>query len=151
VSGDKEKGHIRALWCGLYRQDIVLAIQLQLMDADGDHLVGRVAKISADAGEVRWFVDVRGNAGQPLLVGSALFVTGTGVVGKVALDRGAFVWRHEGLDSNPGMFVGFHGPRIDGPNVVFPAFHYSGGNAVPPAWPRAVVVDAESGRMLPPK
>jgi hypothetical protein len=126
---------------------LVLVYEARRADEEGDYLKGYVALFDV-SGKVKWFLSFPGNVGDPLLAEGRLYVSGIGFLGKIDLRAGAFTWKVEGLYREPGMFIFFELPHLEGHRVVFGARHSVGGQDVAARGPKSVAVDDRSGQVL---
>lgn len=141
-------GYVEKLWCGSVGPDLLLMHQSLYFGEDDDFSGGGLVRIARTSGRVLWSVALSGNVGPPLRQESYLYVTGMGAVGKLDLNSGKFRWRHTGLLRKPGIFVAFERPRLEGANVVFPAINAVPSDAPTRRWPKALVVNDATGKIL---
>jgi hypothetical protein len=109
----------------------VLLVRRSIRDGDkvveGDVLQGRVARLQGTSLKTKWVaITALSDPGHQIVAGNSMFVTGIGMIGELDLDTGVYLWRHENIpERNPGKFVIFTLPRVEGNFVFFeedPAF-----------------------------
>ncbi len=101
-----------------YGDDVIVVYGL----TDGEGAAGRVARLGGDPLTVRWSLLVNGfNLSQGLLHGQFMYQAAIGLVGKIDLTTGKYVWKHEGLYGHirKGAFNAFETPVRDGGDVLF--------------------------------
>jgi hypothetical protein len=105
---------------------------------DNEAGVGIVVRLDSLNLTRRWRADIPGfNVGFALRDGHHLYVSCIGFVGKLDLNSGRYVWRHDDLYATE-QFNNFDRPRINGDAVEFPAGD------------RTFRVDRKTGRRLTP-
>lgn len=109
-------GHsLERLKYGSYRGNIVLYYQLNNVTSRSSW----VARIHPGTGKAVWATEVNGfNIGTPLAVGGKLYLTASGLVGKVDLETGKYDWVVSGLFKGRA-FESFRKPWVSGGQVVF--------------------------------
>ncbi|HET8781134.1 MAG TPA: hypothetical protein VFM63_01860 [Pyrinomonadaceae bacterium] len=105
-----------------YRGDVLLICETS--DSEGGS--GFITRLDGKTLAMKWKRSIRGfNVGQGLLEGNHAYVMATGFVGKVNLETGAYVWKHDNLyRSDTGRygdqdFNSFELPKIDDDAVLF--------------------------------
>ncbi len=106
--------------------------RLDYLDRDGDLIIiygvtdndaagGSVIRIDRIKLKKKWLADVPGfNIGEAVVKHHYLYLSAIGFVGKLDLDSGKYVWRHDGLyKKKPGIFNSFERPIIQGEMVEF--------------------------------
>ena len=89
---------------------------------DGEGSKSAIVRFDNRTMAPRWATAVYGfNVGDALVTGKYAYLTTFGFVGKLDLESGKFVWRHEGLyKRNPYAFNSFDRPFIVNATVNFP-------------------------------
>ncbi|HUL58104.1 MAG TPA: hypothetical protein VLU43_02450 [Anaeromyxobacteraceae bacterium] len=82
------------VWCASAGGDVILIYRASYYGPSGEWIGGGVARLQASTGRTKWTAEVGGNAGPPLVEARYAYVGGLGVIGKIDLDSGAYVWRH---------------------------------------------------------
>jgi hypothetical protein len=106
-----------ALYCLEYEGDLILIGEV----TDCCYGSGFIARLDGRTFKRKWKrVFSAFNVGPGLLDGTYAYVTGIGFVGKVSLQNGSFVWRHQDLyQRNNSAFNSFEVPEVNGGVVVF--------------------------------
>lgn len=100
---------------GSYRGNLVLYYQLNNVTSRSSW----VARIHLGTGKAVWVTEVNGfNIGTPLAVGGKLYLTASGLVGKIDLRTGKYDWVVSGLFKGKA-FEQFRKPWVSGDHIVF--------------------------------
>ena len=111
--------------------DLVVVYEVQLLNRPvrvGDQMTNenilqqRVARFHKRTLRTKWLaITGRGDPpGPPAVAGDSIFVSGVGMIGEIDLETGTFLWMHENLpERNPGKYVIFAVPRVEGDFVFF--------------------------------
>ena len=91
-------------------QDLLVAYELE----DGEVGVARVVRLDGRSLLRRWVLEIKAfNLSAGTFEGSYMYQAAIGVVAKIDLRRGGFVWKHEGLyDRARGAFGAFAPPVV---------------------------------------
>ena len=111
--------------------DLIVVYDVLLLNRpvrDGDQvnkeniLQKRVARFHKRTLRTKW-VAITGRSdppGPPAVAGDSMFVSAVGMIGEIDLRTGTFLWMHENLpERNPGKYVLFTVPRVEGDSVFF--------------------------------
>ena len=105
----------RAIYHAEYQVDVLLLCEV----SDGEGGAGFFVRLDGKTLRPKWKTWIPGfNVGQGLIEDDFAYVTAHGFVGKVDLQSGAFVWKHEGLYRD-AFFNVFDLPTIEGGFVLF--------------------------------
>lgn len=107
----------RAIYHAEYGGDLLLICEV----SDGIYGAGFITRLDRRTLRMKWKLIIPAfNVGQGLIEGRYAYFTGIGFIGKVALESGAFVWRHGDLYSNDNVaFNSFELPVIRGNTIIF--------------------------------
>jgi outer membrane protein assembly factor BamB len=125
---------------GATGDDIIFVLQLGV----GDSLIASVCRFDIKTNVEKWSAVVPGfNIGEPLTVGTMLYVSALGFVGKLDMESGTYLWQHNGL-YNDGVYNAFQKPWVSTGTVIFTELSNlrEGDDAL------YVRVDDESGQLL---
>ncbi len=129
----------RVIYHAQYQDDILFICEITDDEAGG----GFIARLDGRTLKMKWKRIIPAfNVGQGLVEGNYVYVTGIGFIGKINLESGAYVWRHDDLYRN-SAFNSFELPEIIGNATVFreSEIYYRQRVAV-------VQVDKQSGRII---
>ncbi len=118
------------------------------LSKEGDFSDGGGFRMDGRSSVVRWKLAVGPGLGEPVRDGNSVYLTSYGAVGKLDLNKGQFLWRHRSLDRSPGLYHHFKAPLLEGTRITFPATNRWYGAPPPDSWPKAIVLDRSSGRIL---
>jgi len=107
---DKDESLERLIYYASYRDDIVLICESSIGDGSG----GFIVRLDARTLKLKWKLTFPAfNIGQGLLFHNSAFVTGIGLVGRVDLESGKFLWKHVDLyGQKDGAFNSLEAPQI---------------------------------------
>ncbi len=116
---------------------------------DRDVGAGKVIRIDKAILKKKWLAHVPGfNIGEAVVKHHYLYLSAIGFVGKLDLDSGKYVWRHERLyNKKPGIFNSFERPVIEKDLVKFT-------ETLPPISkgpPVTIVINDLTGKILTPR
>lgn len=112
--------------------DVILIYGL----SDNESGIGKVARLASDPFEIKWTLDFGGfNLSTGLIRDQFLYQAAIGIVGKIDLEKGEYIWRHERLYGRRSYgrykaFNAFETPRLEGGAVLFPDRPYPRRSAV---------------------
>jgi len=117
---------------------------------DGDSGAGFITRLDGRTLKPKWKRIIPSfNVGQGLIEEQHVYLTAIGFIGKLNLESGAYVWRHDNLYRsgvyyyrNGGAYNAFELPKIEGQTVVFLEI------AVYPGIAKAIKVHKMSGKIL---
>jgi outer membrane protein assembly factor BamB len=129
-------GFLTAVSCGHFDSDFLFFVDV----SSGENGWSFAIRIAGDTGQTVWRSENAGfNTSQPLVDGRDMYLSSIGFVGKLSLDTGKFVWRHDGLYP---PYNGFGSPTIQR-RVAFPGF-----DELARPMHSSLVVDADTGRIV---
>lgn len=107
----------RAIYHAEYGGGLLLICEV----SDGIYGSGFIARLDGHTLRMKWKRIIPAfNLGPGLIEGQYAYVTGIGFIGKVNLESGAYVWRHEDLyGRDNAAFNSFELPVISGNTVIF--------------------------------
>jgi hypothetical protein len=132
---------ITSIYFSEYEGDLLLICEV----SDVESGAGFVTRLGQPSMRARWKQHVPGfNVGEPLREGRNLYVTGIGFVGKLDLETGEYVWKHENLygRGRKDAFNSFAVPELKGEEVLFkePSVYNGGG--------LTIFVNRKSGKLI---
>lgn len=110
----------RAVYYAEYQGDLLLTCEI----SDGESGAGFLTRLDGRTLRMKWkrLIDAF-NVGQGLIEDGYAYITAIGIIGKVDLRSGAYVWRHSNLyqvgEDSDGAFNFFELPVIKGDTVLF--------------------------------
>jgi hypothetical protein len=104
------------LW-GVIGGDVLMVYE----EGDGESGAGAIVRVTAAELRVKWHLRLPAfNVSLGIIEGNRLYQAGLGFVTAVDLDRGVFVWKHQGLyDARQFSFNAFDRPDVGPTDVVF--------------------------------
>ena len=112
-----DRGHLEQVYFLEYEGDLLLIYEV----TDGARGWGYAARLSPAAARVKWLTGISGfNFGPALVESGHAYLTAAGLLAKLDLGSGAYVWRQQlrpDKDSPPGQV--FQAPRVEGDQVFF--------------------------------
>src|SRR5688572_1875944 len=114
---DKHDYLARVIYHAEYQDDLLLIYEV----TDGESGAGFITRLDGRTLKTKWKRMIPAfSVGQGLIEAKFAYVTAIGFVGKVDLDSGVFIWRHNNLYREAdGAFNSFELPKISGNTVVF--------------------------------
>jgi len=112
-----DKGHVEQVYFFEHESDLLLLYEL----SDELNGWGYVVRLNQATFKPKWLIPISGfNLGTALVEGDYLYLTAAGLVAKVDLRSGSYVWRQENLRQkySPSFEV-FQAPWIKGDHVFF--------------------------------
>lgn len=109
---------IESLQYGEWGADVIVIYGVN----DGEGAAGKVARLTGDPLAVPWSLHVPGfNLSDGLIHRRFMYLAAFGFVGKLDLEQGAWVWRHDGLYGQPKKYAfnAFETPVRQGEEVLF--------------------------------
>jgi hypothetical protein len=127
-----------------YLDDLMLAYTV----SDGEYKVSNVSRIDGQTLEPVWNAIVPAfNMGVPAIQEQHIYVTSIGFIGKINVETGEYVWKHDELwQRNDGGYNSFALPIFDGEQVIFEEHPDAGAFYGRPA--KRIIVDLISGEIL---
>lgn len=110
--------YIENFYVSEYAGDLLLACGV----TDGKSGAGFFVRLEQPSMRARWKQNIPTyNLGEPLREGHYLYATGIGFVGKLNLETGEYVWKHEDLygRGRKDAFDSFAAPELKGEEVLF--------------------------------
>lgn len=109
----------RVVYFAPYMRDLLLMFETQL----GDGGSGRVVRVNLRTLKPKWNTSIPAfNVPRGLIEDRTAYVAGLGFVGKLDLETGGYIWRHDNMYRKylkTGAFNAFLTPQIVGTLVVF--------------------------------
>lgn len=109
----------RAIYFSEYNNDLILLCETHL----GDGGAGFVTRLDRNTLKPKWRVHIPGfNIANGTREDNAAYIAAIGFVGKINLENGKYIWKHENLYrkyKESGAFNIFETPQITGKLVVF--------------------------------
>jgi hypothetical protein len=122
-----------------YGKDLILVYDIQ--NDQEDYAAASVVRLNGSTLKIKWRVTMNPNSCPCVRENGSLYVAAWGFVGKIDLDRGRYVWSHDGKKRGFGDIESFKTLRIEGNDVLFLA---EGNQGVG----RAIRVDRATGKLV---
>jgi len=111
------------VWIGVfflaYGSDLILIYDTQ---NDGeDYAASLVVRLDGSTLKTKWRINMKPNSCPCLREDGYLYVAAWGFVGKIDLDKGRYVWSHDGRKKGFADLMSFETIRIEGNDVIFTA------------------------------
>jgi len=112
-----DRGHLEQVYFLEYEGDLLLIYEV----TDGARGWGYAARLSQATAQTKWLAGISGyNFGPALVESGYAYLTAAGLLAKLDLGSGAYVWRQQlrpDKDSPPAQV--FQAPRVEGDQVFF--------------------------------
>ena len=122
-----------------YAKDLILVYDIQ--NDQEDYASASVARLDGTTLKIKWRLTMNPNSCPCVRETASLYVAAWGFVGKIDLDKGRYVWSHEGKKKGFGDIESFNTLRIEGNDVLFVAKRDQTAD-------RAIRVDRTTGRLV---
>jgi outer membrane protein assembly factor BamB len=110
-----------------YKNDLII----YYTDTDYETGASFIESYDRETNKLKWKNDIYGfNLSTPIVVGNLTYVASIGFVGKLNLDNGQYLWKHEDLYEKT-RFNSFSKIEIDGDRVSFIETTYAGDTKIP--------------------
>lgn len=127
-----------------YHDDLMLAYTV----SDGEYKTSYVSRIDGQTLEPVWNAIVPAfNMGVPAIQKQYIYVTSIGFIGKINVETGEYVWKHEDLwQRNDGGYNSFALPILNGEQVIFEEHPDAG--AFYGRQAKRIIVNSSNGEIL---
>ncbi|MGL5563726.1 MAG: hypothetical protein ACRDCN_14080, partial [Tannerellaceae bacterium] len=117
----KNKDVIDNIYLYIYNNDYIIFFT----ETDFEDSYSYAKRINSKTKQIVWSNQIYAfNLGTPIIIDNNAYVSTLGFVGKLNLDNGKYIWRHEDL-YNDGKFNAFENPIfLENNYVIFPSPHY---------------------------
>ncbi len=100
-----------------YENDLIIVFEA----SNGDYADSKIARLDSETLKPKWVTDFASfNIGKPIIRDNHLYATSIGVIGKINVDTGEYLWKHTDLyDQDTEDFTVFKAPVFNDTKIIF--------------------------------